>query len=360
MSPRFDDPDIHPITTLAGVFEHPRPLDRLAHARRAGDALRGELLAGRAASYYASFDLVRVPYPTRYGLRDATWVPTPYLHILNRMFVVQFQGAERTRTLLVSPSDYPRNRETPFFKRLGDRFAWLGQRFEELLAPPLDTVEQALASAGLTPTQVDFITYDHLHTQDVRRWLGDGIDPGVFPNAKLLVTRTEWVSAQGLLPTQRDWYCPGGIDGIPSERVVTFDGDIRLGESVALVSTPGHTRGNHSIAVHTPEGVLVTSENGICADAWAPEHSRIPGLRKRARQVGVEVVMNANTLEGSVDQYVSMVLEKHLAGPSPRNPDFYNVVPSSEMASYWMFPGLSPTFGFGPLSFGAPKGEGER
>lgn len=346
------DPDLHPLTALAGVFEHVSPVDRLDHARKAGRALRDEMLAGRAASYHASFDLVRVPYPTRYGLRDATWMPTPYLHIINRMFIVQFAGVERTRTLLVSPSDYPRNRETPFFKRLGERFAWLGQGFERRLAPPLGTVEEALASVGIAPEAVDFITYDHLHTQDVRRWLGDGINPGVFPRAKLLVTRTEWVSVFGLLPTQREWYCPGGMDGIPADRVIAFEGDLMLGESVALVRTPGHTRGNHSIAVHSGEGFVVTSENGICADSYAPEHSRIPGLRKRARERGLEVILNGNTLEGAVDQYVSMVLEKSLAGPSPRNGDFYNVVPSSELASYWMFPGIAPTFSFGALRSG--------
>ena len=67
----------------------------------------------------------------------------------------------------------------------------------------------------------------------------------------------------------------------------------------------------------------------------------------------MEVVLNGNTLEGGLDQYLSMVLEKTLAGPSKQLPGFYNVVSSSELRSYWGFPGITPTASFGKLKFGA-------
>ncbi|MCA9540408.1 MAG: hypothetical protein KC620_16025 [Myxococcales bacterium] len=349
---RYGDPDILPIDTLHGIFEPPGPTERLAHARTAGRALHERLMAAPPVRFYGSFDLIRVPYPVKYGLRDASTVRTPLMHILNRMFVVQFDGLDGVRTLLVSPSDHVANRETPFFKRLGARAAWLGAFGERQLAPVIDTVDGVLDKLDLSPDRVDFLTYDHLHTQDVRRWLGPG---GLFPRAKLLVTRQEWLSAHALLPTQADWYCPDGLAGIPADRVVLLDHDVLLGDSVALLRTPGHTEGNHSIAVRTPEGVMVTSENGVCADAYAPEHSRIPGLRRQAKAAGLEVIANGNTLESSVNQYVSMVLEKTVAGPSARDPAFFNIVPSSEMSPYWLFPGLKPTFAFGPLRFGAPS-----
>ena len=63
---------------------------------------------------------------------------------------------------------------------------------------------------GLRPEDVDYITYDHLHTQDVRRWLGTDKTPGLLPNAKLLVHWREWEWAKDLNPYQADWYCPGG------------------------------------------------------------------------------------------------------------------------------------------------------
>jgi hypothetical protein len=160
--------------------------------------------------------------------------------------------------------------------------------------------------------------------------------------------RSEWESARALTAPQARWYCPGGLDGVSPERVVLLDGDVMLGDAFALVATPGHTEGNHSIVVRTSEGVMVTSENGIAAECYAPEHSRIPGLAEYAK-TGMDVVLNGNTLERGLDQYLSMVVEKTLAGPSPRDPRFPNVVPSSELVPAWYAPGLRPTFSFGDL-----------
>ena len=53
------------------------------------------------------------------------------------------------------------------------------------------------------------------------------------------------------------------------------------------------------------------------------DNSEIPGLRRYASVTGAEVVLNGNTREGSVDQYLLMVQEKEIAGCSERNPDFF-------------------------------------
>jgi hypothetical protein len=165
--------------------------------------------------------------------------------------------------------------------------------------------------------------------------------------------RAEWESAKGLLPTQSEWYCPDGVRGVDPARVILLDKSTMLGESLAIVRTPGHTEGNHTFVTRTDLGVVTTSENGVGPDAYAPHASRIPGLAKWARRTGSEVVLNGNTLESSVNQYVSMILEKTIAGPSPTNPEFPNVVCSSEFDSHWAFPGLRPTFKVGDLAFGS-------
>src|SRR5690606_36171569 len=152
--------------------------------------------------FYRATSLVRVPYPTRYGLWRASRVRTPLLHILNRVFLVQIRSPTGLKTLLISPSDVERNKETPHFKRLAARARLLGSLGERLLAPVLGSVEGALAAAGLRPEDVDYIAYDHLHTQDVRRWLGADGAPAALPNAKLLVSREEWEAAHGLLPLE--------------------------------------------------------------------------------------------------------------------------------------------------------------
>lgn len=345
-------PDIARATHFAEARESQVPTERLRAIRKCATAFRHEMLAKSQVRFYRSFELIHVPYPTRYGLLNACTVPTPFLHLLNKLVIVQYDTEAGVKTLLIGPADVEANQETPFFKRLAGGFGILNKPMRKFLAPVIKSVEQCLQEVGLTPEDIDYITYDHLHTQDLRRWLGTQDRPAFFPNAKLLIMRQEWDSTLGLLAPQRDWYCPDGLQGIDPNKVVLLDGDVFLGNGVALVHTPGHTEGNHSIVTHTPEGLLVSSENGISSDSYAPLHSEIPGVRKFAKDTGMEVVMNGNTQEGGLDQYLSMVQEMAIAGPSVRNENFTNVVPSSELSAYWGFPGIKPTFRFGEMTFG--------
>lgn len=325
------------IKHFEGARQAVLPATRVEQVREASLQFRQDMLAGEKVHFFQSIDLVKVPYPSYYGLRGAYTLQHafPYMHILNRMFVVQFKTAAGLKTMLFSPSDVEGNRETPFFKHLS---RYSPRVVEQFMAPVLNTVESALQSIGLKPEQIDFISYDHLHTQDVRRWLGTRHQAGFFPNAKLIVHQQEWDSANGLTPIQAEWYCPNGIADIPEEKIIKFSGDVMLGDGVALIHTPGHTEGNHSLVVHTDEGLWVTSENGVSVDSYMPLASSIPGLREYAKRTKSEVVLNGNTLENSIDQYISMVQEKTIAGPSLRNPNFPNIFPSSELTWFWANP----------------------
>lgn len=346
---------IRRITHFDGTRAALKPLQRVDNVRSAAQDFRKEMLAGKPVPYYRSMELVRVPYPAKFGYLNGFGVLPPYIHLCNRLFVVQFNSGEGLKTLLVSPSDWEHQRDTPFFKRLTESMGPLAGLGESLVFRKTSTVLQRLAEIGLAPEDVDYITYDHLHTQNVTRWLGGTGHAAIFPNAKLLVMREEWESAQALIPWQNQWYCPGGIDGVPEDRVILLDHDVMLGEGVALVRTKGHTEGNHSIVVHTPEGLKVTSENGVSLDAYAPQYSRIPGVADYARATKAEVVLNGNTLEYGVDQYISMVQEKAIAGPWPKDERLPNLAPSSESAGYWLFPRTAPTFTVGDLCFGTPQ-----
>lgn len=340
------------ISDFDGARDALRPAERLAEVQRRAEIFRARMLTHSNVLYYRSINLVAAPYPVRYGLRDATNVLTPYMNILNRLFVIQYETRVGVKTLLFSPSDTTANAETPFFRQLaGTRMRPL---LEKVLVPFRRTVEEALAMTGISPAQVDYVSYDHLHTQDVRKWLGTHGRKGYFPNAKLLVMRREWEAAKGLLPSQALWYCPDGIADVDAQKVLLLDSSVQLGAGVALLHTPGHTEGNHSLVAKTPDGLLVTSENGIAADSYAPLASEIPGVREHAKRYGLDVIMNANTLEGSNDQYISMVMEKTIAGPAQGHPGFFNVVPSSELMHNAFFPGLRPTFSFGELAYGTP------
>jgi len=338
--------------------------DRRREVVRLGEAIRERVLAGGQVRMLRSFELARFPYPTRYGLRDALSLPWPYLCLANRVFVVRYDDFEgRLRTLLVSPSDVDANAETPFFKGLVDALGPARGVLQPRITKRGIDVLGALAACGLAPGDVDFITYDHLHTQDLRRWLGSAGTTGpqsrlrqpregLLPNARLLVMRAEWQSVHALLPPQLPWYCPGGVAGIDPERVVQLDGSVELGRGVALVATPGHTEGNHSIVLGWGDGLTVTSENGLSPDSYAPAASAIPGLRAYAER-GMDVVLNGNTLERGLEQYLSMVLEKTIAGPSSRDPRFPAFLASSELTPAWYAPGIAPTLAYGDVQFGA-------
>ena len=104
--------------------------------------------------------------------------------------------------------------------------------------------------------------------------------------------------------------------------------------------------------INTPDGVWVSSENGVAADNWHPHLSKIPGLRKEAEFMGREVILNSNTLEDSIDQYDSMVKEKALADPNRADPRWMNVFPSSELPPWRRQWPVVPSFTYGGINYG--------
>jgi len=128
--------------------------------------------------------------------------------------------------------------------------------------------------------------------------------------------------------------------------------DVELGPGVALVATPGHTDGNQSLVLNTPDGIWVSSENGVCADNWHPHISRIPGVKAFAEAFCCEVVPNAKTSSDALAQYDAMVLEKALADSNRDDPRWLNILPSSELASLRRQWPVVPTFRYGGIDYG--------
>lgn len=324
---------------------------RLGALRRAAELARDALLDGGPVDGLATCGLITFPYPTGFAFSGTAFSPAPYVMMTNRMQVVQYRDWEgRSRILLFNPTDYQRGERAPFYARLIERYGELISK--RLLRTLHGTVQGHLEAMGLRPEEVDYLAFDHLHIQDVRGWLGGGGSPAFFPRARLLVQRAEWEGTANLHPMQQVWYVPDGIQGVPPSRVVLLDGDAWLGRGVAIVSTPGHTLGNMSLAVVTQQGLFVVSENGVATESYTPEQSRIPGVRSGAQHQGLEVVLNGNTREHSLDQYSSMVVEKILAGPSKLDGAFVNFFPSSELTASFFAPALAPTFSHGQIAHG--------
>ena len=334
--------------------------DRLEAVRAASDQFRGRFKDQGQVRGVRTLDLVSAGYPTRYAFGGAARGNlNPYLNILNRLVVVQFEDFEgETKTLCWEPTVPEGSSEAPFYAQLIDRF---GERLsKKVLSTEYNTVAEALALCGLTPEDIDFVSFDHLHVQDMRILMGTSRpvegerEPRkpFFPNAKFLLQRKEVDTFRSPHPMQWAWYVPGGMDHVIEDGLVLIDGDVELGVGVALAWTPGHTDGNQSLVLSTPDGVWVTSENGVAADNWHPHLSKIPGLRREAEFMGREVILNSNTLEDSIDQYDSMVKEKALADPNRADPRWMNVFPSSELPAWRRQWPIVPTYTYGGMSYG--------
>ncbi|MFD4459739.1 hypothetical protein [Nocardia sp. NPDC058480] len=334
------------------------PGTRLRLLREQGSAFRREFPSTGMPDSVRTCDLITLPYPTRFGLFRASRALAPFLSITNRMLVIRWTESDGTpRVLLFEPSDHELGRYTPYFDSLTRRTPKLVQR---QMVRAHGTVADHLARLGIARDDVDYLMFDHLHTQDLRRWVGTtayqddlGAHPKPsFPNAKVIVQRDELAGMAELHPLQRPWYQPATYRDVPPEAFLPIDGSVLLGPGVAVVKTPGHVFGNQSLLLNTSTGVWASSENVIAAEALTPEHSGLPGLASWARSWQHEVVLNANTIETTADQYNSIVLEKTLVDRSQRDSRFLQFFPSSELTASWTNPGTAPTFAHRQLTHG--------
>ncbi len=357
-----------PIPEFDGVHDvWPRGA-RLDAVRAAATTYKRRFTAQGQVRAVKSVDIAAAPYPVKYAFNDAVSVPTlPLISMINRMIVVQYDDWNGTpRTLVFEPTVPAGSAEAPFYRNLKHLTGKIpfGGLLERVILAYYNEPADALAQVGLTAQDIDFCTFDHLHVQDPRMILGstEVIDgetaprPPLFGDAKLLVHSRELATLQSLHPMQWAWYVEDGLRGVDPGKFATFDGDIELGPGIALLWTPGHTDGNHSLVLNTPDGVWVSSENGIALDNWQPELSKIPGVRRYHEQFGREICPNANTLEDSLDQYDSMVKEKTLADPCRDDPRWLQILPSTELAPWKRFWPVVPTYDHGGIEYGEITG----
>jgi hypothetical protein len=338
---------------------------RLDGVRAATVDYRRRFLAQGEVAAAASQNLSAASYPTRYAFNGAALAPiVPYVMLVNRMLIVQYEDfAGQLRTLLWEPTIPGASSEAPFYAQLEDRVSRLpGGRFltHNVLTKSYGTLDDALGRIGLERADVDYVSFDQLHGQDPRRLIGttepwaDEVGPraAVLPNAKLIIQRREVETFASGHPLQWAWYVDGGLDDIVEESIVVVDGDVELGVGVSLISTPGHTAGNQSLAINTSDGIWVSSQNGVSLDNWQPQRSKIPGVRAYAELFNLEVVPNANMLENGLDQYDSMVKEKTLASPFRADPSWLQILPSAELASARRHWPVLPTHVYDGIEYG--------
>jgi hypothetical protein len=354
-----------PIKEFDGVHDVWPRGERLRAVRDAAAEFKSRFKEQGQITAVKSVDIAAAPYPVAYAFHNAVNVPhLPLISMINRMIVVQYDDFEgQPRTLVFEPTMPEGSAEAPFYANLKQSMAKVpgAEKLAELtVLKYYNEPDGILEQLGLVPDDIDFCTFDHLHVQDPRMILGSStvIDgeaaprQPLFGDARMLVHERELATLQDLHPMQWAWYVEDGLEGVDLDRFATFDSDIELGPGIALMWTPGHTDGNHSLVINTPDGVWVSSENGISLDNWQPELSKIPGVRRYAEIYGREICPNAHTLEDSLDQYDSMVKEKALADPCKDDPRWLQILPSTELVDWKRFWPVRPTYVHGGIDYG--------
>ncbi len=322
---------------------------RLAAVLAAAPRLKTAIEDSGTPGAVRTLDVSTFPYPTEFAFFGACAVPIPYVWLFNRAVFVEYTDFAGTRRrLLANPTSPEGSKRAPFFRSMLEKPpAPLRPAFEKILSAQAAPIPEQLRALGIDPGTIDYLTFDHLHVQDLTPMLAPG---GFYPRAKLLVTRTELDGLAHLHPLQRFWYVEDSLRDVDRARMIAFDGDLLLGEGLALIGTPGHTEGNHTIVLNLAGGLVTISENGVSAECYAPSKSHVPGVAAWAKRTGHEVVLNSNSRERSLDQYTSMMLERFLS-ESP-NHEFHRHFSSSELTKNALAPGVKPTFAWQKIEHG--------
>ncbi|HMV44921.1 MAG TPA: hypothetical protein PK079_18705 [Leptospiraceae bacterium] len=306
-----------------------------------------------------TIDLISAAYPLSFAYAGAAIGINPYVNIVNRLVLVKYKDFNgKSRILAWEPTIREGSANSPFYRQLLDFYGeFLSYK---ILTTQYNTLFTALAKAGLTSDQIDYVTFDHLHVQDLRYLMGttkpiqgeaENRKP-FFPNAKFIFQKKEMDTLRSPHPMQWAWYVTECTENLDEKNLILIDGDVELGYGIALIATPGHTDGNHSLCINTPDGIWVSSENGVSLDSWFPEYSKIPGIRSYSKFYNREVILNSNTLEDSIEQYDSMVKEKLLADVNRKYPKLKNIQPSSEVGRFYRHFPVIPTFQMGGMNYG--------
>jgi hypothetical protein len=352
-TPFAEAPELHALADLDQAWATSSAGPRLRAVRAAGERLRDRMAASSRVLCVRTLPLATLLYPTKYALWGSALSPAPYVVMTHRALLVQFLQRGEPRTLLFNPSDVISARQTPYFRYMVDQ---LGEYLSyEVFTRVFDPLETQLSMVGLGPGDIDYVAFDHFHTQELRTLLGtqDGGYLPRFPRATLLAPRAEWEAWDELHPLQRGWFLADGKRNVRTERVALTSRDLELGDGVYLIRTPGHTVGNQTLFVNTDTGIWGSSENGTTADAYSPLDSSIAGLARACRQRETDVVLNTNTPEWMADQYTSMILERTLVDRVRRAPAFVQMFPSSELTPSLLCPGVRPSMVHGKIESGA-------
>jgi N-acyl homoserine lactone hydrolase len=113
--------------------------------------------------------------------------------------------------------------------------------------------EDALATYGLKPEDIDIVIHTHLHNDHCE-------NDYKCTRARVFVQKAEYEFFQNPHPVDHRYF-PDLLDDV---EVVTVEGDAEIVPGVSVLLTPGHTPGGQSVVVNTKKGKAVIT--GFCCN----------------------------------------------------------------------------------------------
>jgi hypothetical protein len=332
------------------------PGDRPGAIRAAATEFRRRFRSGGYVRAVRTIDVVAASVPAGLAIGALPPVLRTWVALVTRMLVVHFDDFDgRRRTLIWEPMRAESIAQLPLVVRSGSR-----RRAGIPRAPrALTTLPHAFARAGLED-RIDLVSSGDLRGYDLRSLLGTTRPtaseheprPAMLAGGHYLIRRAELESVRSPHPLLAPWYVPGGVSDLDDDRLVVLDQDLELGPGVALLSSPGLTKGHQSLVLNLPDGIWVVSSNAVASDCWQPLLSKLPGVRRSAERDGREVSVSANVAANALDLYDAMVLERSLADTSAIDPRWLAILPTHELAAWRRQWPAVPTFSHGRLNYG--------
>jgi glyoxylase-like metal-dependent hydrolase (beta-lactamase superfamily II) len=121
---------------------------------------------------------------------------------------------------------------------------------------PIATPEDALASVGLKPEEIDVVILTHLH-QD------HAINVTKFVNAEIYLQADELYFARTPHVFWASGYSGVNIEALTKMKLKLIEGEYLIDDSVSVMLTPGHTPGTQSVIVETEHGPAIIA--GFCS-----------------------------------------------------------------------------------------------
>ncbi|KQB85554.1 hypothetical protein Cocul_00700 [Corynebacterium oculi] len=187
-----EQPTFRAIPEFEGVHDVWPRGDRLEAVRQAAREYRERFLQQGTVLGVRSFNIAAAPYPARFAFQGYSVNLNPFISIINRMIIIQyedFNGVERT--LVWEPTVPTGSKNSPFYNKLA-RFGakWGG---EKLMVKYYNDPDEILPMLGMNNADVDYVSFDHLHVQDGRMIMGARNTPyrPIFPHARLIVHEAE-------------------------------------------------------------------------------------------------------------------------------------------------------------------------